>query len=209
MPSSTQYLRSRFDALTDGVFAVAMTLLVIEIRLPDRAGALDGAGFLAALRAIEPKFLFYALSFVVAGQLWLARAQAHSASETMGRREIQVGLAYLFLITLIPFTSMSMGVAPDSVYPAWIYCANLGGLGLLAALLARLRGNAAAGKSDDGGAVYGALLLTFAALVGAVLANWTAHEWAWAFLLIFAGRLLRGLGRRVEAPERDKTGPAS
>ena len=56
------YARSRFEALTDGVFSVAMTLLVIDVRLPDALSAGDEAGFVRALRDLEPKLLAYAMS---------------------------------------------------------------------------------------------------------------------------------------------------
>ncbi len=48
--------KSRIDALTDGLFGVAMTILVLDLRLPDAFHA-DQAGLIGALRGLWPKFL--------------------------------------------------------------------------------------------------------------------------------------------------------
>ena len=61
------YPVARIDALTDGIFAVAMTLLVLDIRLPENLAVHDRAGLLQALMDLWPKFVPYALSFMVLG----------------------------------------------------------------------------------------------------------------------------------------------
>ncbi|HEX4922051.1 MAG TPA: TMEM175 family protein, partial [Candidatus Bathyarchaeia archaeon] len=58
------YPKSRIDALTDGLFGVAMTILVLDLRLPDSFRG-DGAGLVGALRTLWPRFLPYLLSFYV------------------------------------------------------------------------------------------------------------------------------------------------
>jgi uncharacterized membrane protein len=65
------YPKSRVDALTDGLFAVAMTILVLDLRLPDSFEP-DQSGLAHALEGLWPKFLPYALSFYVLGSTWLA-----------------------------------------------------------------------------------------------------------------------------------------
>src|SRR5215468_909030 len=63
--------RNRIEALTDGVFAVAMTLLVLDIKVPELEQALSSAELPFRLLALWPKFLSYAISFVILGVYWV------------------------------------------------------------------------------------------------------------------------------------------
>ena len=168
------YSRSRFEALTDGVFSVAMTLLVIDVRLPD-ATARNAAAFIEALRALEPKLLAYAMSFFVLGASWLAKVVALKRSETVGRREALLTLGYLFLVTLTPFSTMalsadSLRAGPDILPAVWIYCGNLGAMGLIATLIQLTP-----------------LLLFVAGLMAAGIAALGSNYWALAFLITILG----------------------
>ena len=60
----------RLAALSDGIFAVAMTLLVLEVRIPDGVDPHSDRELVATLIALGPKFGWYALSFVVLGIRW-------------------------------------------------------------------------------------------------------------------------------------------
>jgi Endosomal/lysosomal potassium channel TMEM175 len=61
------YPRARLDALTDGVFAVAMTLLVLDVRLPENFEPQNATELIEALRGLVPKFVPYVISFIVLG----------------------------------------------------------------------------------------------------------------------------------------------
>jgi uncharacterized membrane protein len=65
------YPKSRIEALTDGIFAVAMKILVLDLRLPDALDVTE-SGVRHALKDLLPKFLPYVLSFYVLGSAWLA-----------------------------------------------------------------------------------------------------------------------------------------
>jgi TMEM175 potassium channel family protein len=60
-----QLSRNRIEALADGVFAVAMTLLVLDIKVPELQSPLETAQLPLKLLALWPKFLSYLISFVV------------------------------------------------------------------------------------------------------------------------------------------------
>jgi uncharacterized membrane protein len=87
------YPKSRLDALTDGLFAVAMTILVLDIRLPEGFHA-DPTGLAGALRGLWPKFLPYALSFYVLGTTWLANIKLRSTADSVGKRYTSSWLLY-------------------------------------------------------------------------------------------------------------------
>ena len=82
------YPRARIDALTDGVFAVAMTLLVLDVRLPEEFRPHDANELLEALRGLAPKFVPYVLSFLVLGLRWLSNIQMRSRGEFLGREYV-------------------------------------------------------------------------------------------------------------------------
>jgi uncharacterized membrane protein len=76
------YPKSRIDALTDGLFGVAMTLLVLDLRLPAEFHP-DRAALVQALEDLWPKFFPYALSFYVLGSTWLANIKIRSRGELL------------------------------------------------------------------------------------------------------------------------------
>src|SRR5579872_698400 len=90
------YPKARIDALTDGLFGVAMTILVLDVRLPDTVQA-DQTNLVNALGALWPKLLPYAVSFYVLGSTWLANTKLRSTAESVGKRYVASWLLYLFI----------------------------------------------------------------------------------------------------------------
>ena len=117
--------KSRLDALTDGVFAFAMTLLVLDLRLPDTFHPASTAELLGGLRELSGQFLAYMISFFVLGIRWLAQAGARGVPETTSGRYGRWVLVYLFFITCIPFSTMVIGRYDDLAPAAWLYAANM------------------------------------------------------------------------------------
>jgi hypothetical protein len=62
---NAMFSKARLDTLSDGIFGVAMTLLILDVRLPDDFHPADGAELLQGLGGLWPKFLPYVLSFGV------------------------------------------------------------------------------------------------------------------------------------------------
>ena len=96
----------RLTALSDGVFAVAMTLLVLDVRVPASAVlASSEHGLWAALLKLGPSFAAYLLSFTMLGTFWLAQ---HTLLGILGRCDrtlTWVNLGFLFVVTLLPFSA--------------------------------------------------------------------------------------------------------
>jgi uncharacterized membrane protein len=63
--------RNRIEALTDGIFAVAMTLLVLDIRVPELQQVTSTANLPLKLLALAPKVLSYTISFIILGVYWV------------------------------------------------------------------------------------------------------------------------------------------
>jgi len=101
----------RIEALTDGVFAIAMTLLVLGVELPRGADSLW-----SRLLVLWPKLACYVLSFVMLGVLWIGHHyQLHHIRRT-DRALIWLNLAFLLVITFLPFSTGVM--ASERLDPA-------------------------------------------------------------------------------------------
>ena len=122
---ASAYPRSRMDALTDGIYAVAMTLLVLDIRLPDDFRPGNADEMLAGLVGLWPRFLPYLLSFMVLGLRWLSAVHVRSHSETLGGGTyVWWWLFQLLLITCVPFTTIVVGRYAQFAPAIWLYAGN-------------------------------------------------------------------------------------
>jgi len=99
----------RVATFSDGLFAIAMTLLVVGIEVPDLSDA-DSVGELAdALDDQSSSFVSFFVSFAVIGRYWYAHHQFFSALERMDRGLIGINLVYLALIAFLPFPTALLG----------------------------------------------------------------------------------------------------
>lgn len=99
----------RLAALTDAVFAIVLTLLVLELKPPDGAGG----DLPAALREAVPKIEAWAISFVCLGVFWIIH---HNILGTIPRTDTTfnyLNLALLMCISIIPWTSVLLGSYQD------------------------------------------------------------------------------------------------
>jgi len=122
------YPKARIDALTDGLFGVAMTLLVLDVRLPDGFYPADQAALAQALKGLLPKFFPYVLSFYVLGSTWLANVKLRSRGEFVSKRYAIAWLLYLLLATCLPFSTSVVGRFADYSLSVWLYSLNMAAL---------------------------------------------------------------------------------
>ena len=101
--------RNRIEALTDGVFAVAMTLLVLDIKVPELQQPLATAELPLKLVALWPKFLSYTISFVIllASLSWecIGSGTTFNFRSSDERTDLYFGLTFYFFFgwLLCPF----------------------------------------------------------------------------------------------------------
>lgn len=122
---------SRLSGLTDGVFAIALTLMALEIRVPEGAGTKSEAGLFEALEGLLPQLLVYALSFLTLAIFWFGQQTQHRLMNGADRRLATLHLCFLALIGLLPF---STGLLADHIglrLPIAIYWLHLFLLGTL------------------------------------------------------------------------------
>jgi TMEM175 potassium channel family protein len=119
------FSKARLDALHDGIFSVAMTLLVLDVRFPEDFHPVDGGELLQGFTRLWPKFLPYVLSFGVLGLRWLASVQIRSRAEYFNREYVNWWLAYLLLITFVPFTTLAVGRYIQFAPAIWLYAGHM------------------------------------------------------------------------------------
>jgi uncharacterized membrane protein len=90
----------RVLAFSDAVFAIAITLLTLQLQLPP---GLQGSAFTTELRHLLPSLGAYALSYIILGQLWLTHHRIFSVIARVDRPLLTANLAFLGLIALLPF----------------------------------------------------------------------------------------------------------
>ena len=118
------YPKARLDALSDAIFGVAMTLLVLDVRLPDSFQSDTAQQLLQGLLDLGPKFLPYVLSFAVLGLRWLSNIHLRTREESCSRKYAQWWLVYHLLITCVPFTTIVVGRFLHLAPAIWLYASN-------------------------------------------------------------------------------------
>jgi uncharacterized membrane protein len=124
-PPLQGFSKNRIEALIDGIFAVALTLLVLDIKLPENISYATNGELWARLKSLERHFVIYVISFVVIGIYWVAHhVQFHYVRYT-DRRLIWINMVFLLLISFLPFATDLVGDNENLVLPCLIYGATL------------------------------------------------------------------------------------
>ena len=110
--------KSRLEAFSDGVIAIIITIMVLELKVPEGAD-------LHALRPIVPVFLSYALSFVYLGIYWNNHHHMLHAVKQVSGPVLWANLHLLFWLSLTPFTTAWMGENHFAPTPVAVYGTGL------------------------------------------------------------------------------------
>ncbi|HET6813070.1 MAG TPA: TMEM175 family protein [Actinomycetota bacterium] len=187
----------RLETFSDGVFAIAVTLLALQLHPPDLAGATTAGAVLHALgRQLRP-FGFYILAFLVTGRLWSEHHQLLDPVDTHGRRLPRVNLWFLLTVSLLPYWVNVMATYPNNSGAAGLFILWLGVAQFAFALLCLLvRQELAAEPAVDElvmprvirATIAGALLAALGALLIAQAEVPDAVIIAWLVVLVIGGR---------------------
>src|SRR5437867_6370311 len=115
---------TRLEAFSDGVLAIIITIMVLELKGPDTVD-------LAALKPLLPHFVSYVLSFIYLGIFWNNHHHLFQATEQVSGGILWANLHLLFWLSLFPFTTDWMGENRLAATPTAVY-----GLVLLMASIA-------------------------------------------------------------------------
>lgn len=112
--------KERMDALTDGVFGVAMTLLILEVKVPDIANRADVHALLQVLRQHLDTIVTYFLSFAMLGLFWVWHHRLSSKVRAINLPILLWSLTFLAFICMFPFAA--------AVFGRYVFAGNVAGL---------------------------------------------------------------------------------
>lgn len=118
----------RIKTLVDGVFAIVLTLLVLELKAPE-AGS--DAELISNLLALYPKFFSFVVSFTILGIFWFGHHMEFHYIKRSDRIHVWLNLLFLMCITVIPFSAALLGENLDSQVAIAFYGSNLIAAGLV------------------------------------------------------------------------------
>ncbi len=110
--------KSRLEAFSDGVIAILITIMVLELSAPEEATP-------AALRAVAPVFLSYVLSFIYLGIYWVNHHHLFQVVERIDGRVLWANLHLLFWLSLVSFATAWLGESGLATWPVALYGAIL------------------------------------------------------------------------------------
>jgi len=117
--------KHRIEALTDGIFAVAMTLLVIELKLPDPASIHVPADVATAVAQLIPMFISWIISFFVLGIFWNSQHRLFHFVRVVNGTLAWLTIGYLAFVSLMPFSSALAGLYSTVLFSQVFYSANM------------------------------------------------------------------------------------
>ncbi|MBG6056675.1 putative membrane protein [Cryobacterium sp. MP_M5] len=121
----------RVEFFSDAVFAIAMTLLVLDIRVPD----VPDGGLGEALVDLTPKFFAYALSFAVIGINWASHHRKFRVITGFTRRLVQINLLLLLLVAFVPFPTAVLSEYGEVTEAVVLYAATVAAISAVQAWL--------------------------------------------------------------------------
>lgn len=130
-PTRKDFQIDRLILFTDAVFAIAITLLIIEIKVPEIHGAITENNFIEAMVTLIPKFSGFAISFFIIGLYWFVHHTMFGYVINYTSKLIWINIIFLFSIVIMPFsTAVYSEYSTNEEYaslisPFAVYVANI------------------------------------------------------------------------------------
>jgi uncharacterized membrane protein len=119
----------RLAALSDCLFSFAMTVLVLDLKVPENISIHTDRALATALHALAPRFIVCAMSFITLGIFWTGQ-QTHLTQLSRGDRDFGwIQLGFLFAVALVPFTTLLLAEFIELRLALVIYWLNILALG--------------------------------------------------------------------------------
>lgn len=115
----------RLKALADGVFAIAMTLMVLQLGVPVAKGLSKETELLRELGKLWPEFLIYGLSFMILGVFWVIHYSIFGFVQRYDTTLVWLNILFLMFVSLIPFSTALVGKNGFVTVTAVIYGVNM------------------------------------------------------------------------------------
>ena len=123
--------KGRMEALSDGIFAFAMTLLVIGLNIPDKATLVQSTGYAVSLLvSLRSDFIHYILAFLILGAVWLGHHIQFHSLRIIDRNFVWLNLLTLLFVALLPFSTSFSSDLSEVPIAAVVFEANLFAIGV-------------------------------------------------------------------------------
>jgi len=126
------FSKHRIEALSDAIFAIVMTLLVLDLKVPETIGP---GGLLHALAADRATWASFFLTFLLASVFWVLQHQVFDLLEAISHQTLIPTFVFLGFVTILPFSTALLGHHPQPLSGS-LYFANM--FALAASLTAKL-----------------------------------------------------------------------
>nr|WP_010130419.1 TMEM175 family protein [Microbulbifer agarilyticus] len=183
--------KNRLEAFSDGVFAILITLLILEIEIPELS-SIDDRSMLQGLLVLLPKFTAFILSYLVLAIYWLSHHDLFARMQHINGKILWLNLLLLLPMCVIPFTTSLAGDYPHNSVSVFIYAIHITIIGIGYTVFERYLDALSRKKAFDGSVSIGvhnfrndlAITLNVAACIMAFV--WVPA----AFVLLFCSRLV-------------------
>ncbi|MGJ4932222.1 TMEM175 family protein [Bradyrhizobium sp. HKCCYLS2038] len=177
------FSKARLDTLSDSIFGVAMTLLALDVRLPDDFHPRDAHQLLDGIANLWPKFFPYVLSFAVLGLRWLSNAQMRSRADDVPQEYVRWCLLYLMLITFVPFTTTVVGRFAHFAPAIWLYAGHTLLIALISWRMITVTPHLEPGDQLRDRQVWTAMLIAASSVLAILVSFFNPPQSLWAFAL--------------------------
>jgi uncharacterized membrane protein len=121
--------KTRIEALSDGIFAIVMTLLILEFHVPNLPPNAPNVEVAPALIALWPKFVSYIVTFVSLGFFWVGHHIMYHAIRRADRTLLWLNIFFFMFVSLLPFSTSVLNAFPEAFIAPFFFGANLAVIG--------------------------------------------------------------------------------
>src|SRR5215212_11872431 len=129
-PDARAFGVSRIAGFSDGVFSIAITLLVFGLQVPDIANPTSAKELAESLGELAPQFEAYAQTFLIVGAFWVGHHRAFRRIARDDDRLVWINLLFLLTVSFMPFPAMLVGRYPDNRVSVLVMSGSLAAVSL-------------------------------------------------------------------------------
>jgi uncharacterized membrane protein len=107
--------KNRVEALSDGIFAIVMTLLILELHVPKLPATAANVEVTAALFDLWPKFVSYLVAFISLGVFWIAHHIMYHAVRRADRTLLWLNIVFFMFVSVMPFSTSLLNSFPAAL----------------------------------------------------------------------------------------------
>ena len=186
---------ARMQTLFDGISSIAMTLLVMNIQVPDSAAAMNNAELISLLYSMTPRFFVFILSFLLLASLWRIHHRQYQWIANLDGSLLWINIFWQLFIALLPFSASLIGQYGDHSVSAIVFHGNLLAIGFFSWLswyyaLKNKLVSPSITRQELQNNLYSALILPATALIALIAGFWFHGSSSQLYLLVIPFRLM-------------------